>query len=55
MATKGSETSFKVRASTFKIFIFLIYYISFIIFLFFVFSNIVLINDIIFYFKIISF
>ena len=55
VATESSKTSFKIRASTFKILILLINYIGFRIFLIFVFSNIILIKDIIFYDKIISF
>ena len=55
MATESFKTSFEIRASTIQIFIFLIYYIGFIMFLIFVFSNIILINDIMFYFKIITF
>ena len=55
MTTESSKTPFEIRTSTFHILIFLIYYIGFNTFLIFIFSNIILINDIIFYIKIISF
>ena len=55
MTTESSKTSSEISAITFQILIFLIYYIGFNTFLIFVFSNIILINDIPFNFKIISF
>ena len=55
MTTESSKTSFEIRASTFHILIFLIYYISFIIFLRFVFSNTILIIVLTIYSKIIGF